>query len=54
MLNSLLKTRQKKQLFRICTHGNSTENKYACNGQHKRLQGMLLTDNGNNIMQTQK
>ena len=34
--------------------GNGTENTYAHNCQRDRLQGMLLTANGDNIMETQK
>ena len=34
--------------------GNGTENTCACYRQCKRLQCMLPTANGNNIMQTQK
>ena len=33
--------------------GNGKENTYACGGQRERLQGMLLTYNGNNIVKTQ-
>ena len=39
-----------------CKHArvvNDTENIYACGGQRERLQGMLLTYNGNNIVKTQ-
>ena len=34
--------------------GNGKENTYVCGGQRERLQGMLLTDNGNSIMEWQK
>lgn len=34
--------------------GNGKEDTYACGGQRERLQGMLLTDNGHNIMGGQK
>ena len=34
--------------------GNGTENTYTYNCQRERLQGMLLTANGDNIMETQK
>jgi len=33
--------------------GNDTENMQACGGQNERLQGMLLTYNGNSIVETQ-
>ena len=33
---------------------NGTENRYACGGQREWLQGMLLTNNGHSIMETQK
>ncbi|WP_157579551.1 hypothetical protein [Prevotella sp. oral taxon 317] len=47
------KTRQKKSVAYTRT-GNGTENTFAYDRQHERLQGMLLTCSGNNIMQTQK
>jgi len=34
--------------------GNGKENTYAYYGLRERLQGMLLTDNGNSIMGGQK
>ena len=34
--------------------GNGPENSYAYDHQRERLQGMLLTANGDNIMETQK
>ena len=34
--------------------GNGTENTYVYARQGERLQGMLLTTNGDNIMETQK
>ena len=34
--------------------GNGTENTYAYNYLRERLPGMLLTANGDNIMETQK
>ena len=34
--------------------GNGTESTYAYDHQRERLQGMLLTANGDNIMETQK
>jgi hypothetical protein len=34
--------------------GNGTESTYAYHHQRKRLQGMLLTDSGNNIIEKQK
>ena len=34
--------------------GNGTENTYAYNYLRERLQGMLLTANGDNLMETQK
>ena len=34
--------------------GNGTESTYAYDRQRERLQGMLLTTNGDNIMETQK
>ena len=34
--------------------GNGTENMHAYDWQRERLQGMLLTDSGNNIMEKQK
>ena len=39
-----------------CKHArvdNGKENRYAYYGQRERLQGMLLTYNGNNIVKTQ-
>ncbi|MFC2516457.1 MAG: hypothetical protein ACFNVO_05720 [Prevotella sp.] len=54
MLNLSLKTRQKKLCSRHARVVNDTENRYACGGQNERLQGMLLTYNGINIVETQK
>ena len=34
--------------------GNDTERTYVYNSQRERLQGMLLTYNGNSIVETQK
>ena len=53
MLNFLLKTRQ-KDCAAYTRVGNGTENTYVYNCQRERLQGMLLTANGDNIMETQK
>ena len=53
MLKIMPKTRQKKSVAYTRT-GNGTENTFAYDRQHERLQGMLLTCSGNNIMQTQK
>ena len=53
MLNFLLKTRQKR-LCRIHARGQRHRNTYVYNYQRDRLQGMLLTANGDNIMETQK
>ena len=40
----------------LCTlvKTTATESRYVYDHQRKRLQGMLLTTNGNSIMQTQK
>ncbi|EFC68631.1 MAG: hypothetical protein ACFNQD_05210 [Prevotella intermedia] len=40
----------------LCTRvkATATESRYVYDQQRKRLQGMLLTANGNSIMQTQK
>ena len=49
----LLKSRQND--YTECTPtGKSTENTYAYDHQHERFQGMLLTTNGDDIMETQK
>ena len=48
------KTRQKERLFRINTHGNDKQNMRACNGQCEQLQCMLLTANGNSIVERKK
>ena len=53
MLNFLLKTRQKR-LCRIHARGQRHRNTYVYNYQRERLQGMLLTANGDNIMETQE
>ena len=53
MLNFLLKTRQKR-LCRIHARGQRHRNTYVYNYQRERLQGMLLTANEDNIMETQK
>ena len=53
MLNFLLKTRQKDCAAHTRV-GNGTENTYAYYCLRERLQAMLLTDNGNNIMEMQK
>ena len=54
MLNFLLKTRQKRLCRTHARVGNSTENTYAYYCLRERLQAMLLTANGNNIMEMQK
>ena len=54
MLNFLLKTRQKKDCAAYTRAGNGTENTYAYYCQRGRLQGILLTANGDNNMETQK
>ena len=53
MLKFLLKTRQNDCSARTRV-GNNTENTYACYCLRERLQAMLLTANGNNIMEMQK
>jgi len=53
MLNFLLKTRQND----CAAHkrvGNGTENTYAYYCLRERLQAMLLTANGNDMMEMQK
>ena len=53
MLNFLLKTRQNG--YAVHTRvGNGTENTYAYYCLRERLQGTLLTANGNNIMEMEK
>jgi len=53
MLNFLLKNRQ-NDCAAHARVGNGTESTYAYWCQRERLQGMLLTTNGDSIMQTQK
>ena len=53
MLKFLLKIRQ-NNCGAHTRVGNGTENTYACYCLRERLQAMLLTDNGNNIMEMQK
>ena len=53
MLNFLLKTRQ-NDCAAYTRVSNGTENTYAYNYLRERLPGMLLTANGDNIMETQK
>ena len=53
MLKFLLKIRQNDCGARTRV-GNGTENTYACYCLRERLQAMLLTVNGNNIMAMQK
>ena len=52
MLKVSLKTRQKTCAI-YTRMGNGTESTYAYDRQRERLQGMLLTANGDSIMQTQ-
>jgi len=55
MLKSTPKTRQKKNNSVAYTRmGNGTENTFAYDRQHERLQSMLLMANEDSIMQTQK
>ncbi len=49
----LTKNQTKQTLSEHARVGNSKEDTYACGSQRERLQGMLLTDNGNSIMKTQ-
>ena len=53
MLKFLLKTRQNDCAVHTRV-GNGTENTYAYYCLRERLQAMLLTANGDNIMETQK
>ena len=53
MLNFLLKIRQNDCAAHTRV-GNGTENTYAYYCLRERLQAMLLTANGNNIMEMQK
>ena len=50
----LAKNRTKQTLSEHARVGNGKGNRYAYYGQRERLQGMLLTDNGNSIMGGQK
>ena len=50
----LTKNQTKQACCKPARVGNGKENTYACGGQRERLQGMLLTDNGNSIMGGQK
>ena len=50
----LTKNQTKQTLSEHARVGNGKEDTYACGGQCERLQGMLLTDNGNSIMEWQK
>ena len=50
----LTKNQTKQTLSEHARVGNGKEDTYACDGQRERLQGMLLTDNGNSIMGGQK
>ena len=53
MLKFLLKIRQNDYTV-YASIGNGTESTYAYDGQGERLQGRLLTANGDCIMETQK
>ena len=50
----LTRNRTKQACCKPARMGNGKEDTYACGGQRERLQGMLLTDNGNSIMGGQK
>ena len=50
----LTKNQTKQTLSEHARVGNGKEDTYACGGQCERLQGMLLTDNGNSIVGGQK
>ena len=53
MLKYMLKTRQ--NVCAVYTRiGNGTENTFAYDRKHERLQSMLLMANEDSIMQTQK
>ena len=49
----LTKNQTKQTLSEHARVGNSKEDTCACGSQRERLQGMLLTYNGNNIVKTQ-
>ena len=49
----LTKNQTKQTLSEHARVSNGKENRYACGSQRERLQGMLLTYNGNNIVKTQ-
>ena len=49
----LTKNQTKQARCKPARVGNGKEDTYACGGQRERLQGMLLTYNGNNIVKTQ-
>jgi len=50
----LTKNRTKQTMLCTRVKATATESRYVYDQQRKRLQGMLLTANGNSIMQTQK
>ena len=50
----LIKNRTKQTMPCTLVKTTATESRYVYDQQRKRLQGMLLTTNGNSIMQTQK
>ena len=50
----LTKNQTKQTRSKPARVGNGKEDTYACGDQRERLQGMLLTDNGNSIMGGQK
>ena len=54
MLKPTPKTRQKNSSVAYTRMGNGTENTFAYDRQHERLQSMLLMANEDSIMQTQK
>ena len=49
----LTKNQTKQTLSEHARVGNGKEDTCACGGQRERLQDMLLTYNGNNIVKTQ-
>ena len=49
----LAKNQTKQTLSEHARVGNGKEDTCACGGQRERLQGMLLTYNGNNFVETQ-
>ena len=49
----LTKNQTKQALSEHARVGNGKEDTCACGSQRERLQGMLLTYNGNNIVKTQ-